>query len=143
MILLRIHFIWGFPLSCCFVVICLSVNLWVHLMEFAVFHEYLYSSNLRNFEPFFFQIFSLLLFSLTPIMCMLVHLIMSHRSLRFCLFLLNLFPFCSSDYNHCPVFTYFFCLLISDFKSDFKSLSWTFHFSYFNFQLLNFFLVSF
>lgn len=55
-----------------------------------VFRHYFFKYYLR---PFLF-----LFFSGTPMVHMLVHLMVSHRSLRLCsLFLIHLFWFCSSD----------------------------------------------
>ena len=76
--------------------------------------QYLYSfkSTLRSFQPLFLQIFSPLPSphpppSLgLPMMHLLVYLMVSHRSLRFCSHILNLFFFLIlSLYNfHCLIF---------------------------------------
>jgi len=72
-----------------------------------------------------------------------VCLVVYQRSFRFCSFFFNLFSLYTS-------FSYFNCSsyhqvlqYIWVFKSAYKSIYWNFYFTYCNFQLQNFFLVTF
>ena len=101
---------WVYPAWDC---LCFS---WTWLtVSFPMFRHFsaIISSNI------FLGPFSLSAPSQTPIMQMLMHLMLSQRSLRLFLFILFSILFCSSDFHHSilQVIYPFFCLIYSSFDS--------------------------
>lgn len=79
---------------------CLVWSLWVNLLVPCFWHVYIRPSpNLRQFQLLFLQILSLLLSLLSgsPAMLMLVHLMVSHRSLRLFSHFFSFYSSCCSD----------------------------------------------
>lgn len=112
---------------------------------------YLYaciSSKLEKCLSLFLQISLCFFFFLsllkTPILYVLTHLTVFHRSCKLCSLFFNIFSFCSSE-SLIPIFPVFafldslFCLLIS----ACESLQRIFHFNYYMFKLRNFQLIAF
>ena len=111
-------------------------SLMCRLIFFFKFRKFWAINFFKYFLPLLF-----LSFSKTPILYMLVHLVLCHRSWKFCslhffLCILEMYNLC------CPIFK-FISAFFSWLRSVLESLWWNFLFNYCTFQLQNFYLIPF